>query len=190
MMKTARTITKNFWLVSLLACFVALSLSFVGSSSAFAATQHHSNVKPNYVSVQCLEETAYLTENGENSADGVGESYNNCLATVYITQIINLTSSCPGLGTGSGSITTGGSTAVGLSFIQNFGTNAGCVVCEYTDGVLSGESFPNFTLLETVTASGSFTYHGISYRATSDTGSDRITISNGGKYAPPCPESV
>lgn len=171
--------------ILLLASFLVLSVSLAAAPHAFAASAN--GPSPNYVTVQCLEESGYITESGDNSADGYGDSYNNCLASLTIVQVIRITSSCPGLGNGTGVINTSGSTSVGVAYNQSFTANAGCVVCNYTDGILTGESHPNFTLLETVTATGSFTYRNVVYHATSDTASESTPITNTGKYSPSCP---
>lgn len=172
-----------------IAIFVALAGSFAWIPTTFAATHHQQqiSVKPGAVTLQCLSEVAYISEVGDNAADGFGESINDCPATVSVSQIINVTSSCPGLGSGSGTINTGGSVVPNNSFTQSFGANAGCVVCHYTNHLLSGETYPNFTLLATVTASGSFTYKSVAYHATSNTGSSSVIITNTGRYAPTCP---
>lgn len=174
---------------ALFALLLAVILNLIGIPTTFAATSHpHSSpLSPNYITVQCLEEVAYITEYKDNQADGTGESYNACFATTAINQIIRITSSCPGYGNGTGTIPTSQSVSVDSSLIQNFGVNAGCVVCHYVNGKLVGKSYPDFYLVATVTATGSFTYHGIAYKATSNTATDKTLIQNTGLYAPPCP---
>ncbi|HEU5383915.1 MAG TPA: hypothetical protein VFV38_51625 [Ktedonobacteraceae bacterium] len=178
----------NCTYVLLLAFVVVLSLCVAGVPRAFASTQYHSDQPhPNIVSTQCLEEGASVEEIGDNRADGEGETVNDCLGTVGITMIIRVSSSCPGLGNGTAVLNIPGSRGPSGTLTQLFTSNIGCVVCHYVNGVLASTSFPDFTLLVTVTASGNYTFHNTAFHATSDTASDSAFINNTGQFAPTCP---
>jgi len=194
MIKTTRAFIKNLWLASLLACLVALSLSFAGGSSAFAATLSYAGGSPQIITNECLYDGASLsTYNvGANQVDTTGTTLSLCGTNGTITNVTQkmvTTNGCEG-SFGSGSDTE----------YENFHLNfretgsdgyiydEGCVTCEYKNGVLVGETYPNFTVILNVSSTGSYKLNGQSFLATSGNPiTSSITIINKGLYAPPCP---
>ncbi len=168
-----RFTAKKLIRILLPAFLVAFSLNFVGISPAFAAT-------PQYVEDQCLSTLAFLGTPVLNSSRSYGETYNECPVKATIYQSITVNSGCPGLGNGTGTIKT---------FVQEFTINAGCVVCKYINGVLVDQTYPDFVLMERVSATATFVYHNTLVRATSNIATDSITVTNTGRYAPPCPST-
>ena len=142
---------------------------------------------PSVISGQCLSENAFIVSTAANQANALGETMNNCPATVGGTQFMVLTNLCPGIGPG-GNVTWRFSRDAGAIFDGPAGIDAGCVVCHYDiNGVLTGETFPGFTLAIRVTALGAFTFHGTAFQATSDVANAATSVANDGAFAPTCP---
>lgn len=179
MTRTPHAAMKNTWSALLLACLVTFSLSFVGVSSAFAATVSHTNGSPNAITNPCLHNGAVIGDDGDNVVSLAGTTLSVCGTNGIITTVsrtVRVTNGC------EGSIGTGPSTLPDTSNIPFNGTseadytdNVGCVICTYQNGVLTSEEFPDFIMFVTVSSSGSYKQSGRTILA-QDTGVVQATI--------------
>ncbi len=185
MIKTLHTTTRNFLSIRLLACFAVLCLSFVGASSAFAATY----VSPDAITVNCLEESAGITSVGSDEVEYYGSTTNACGVTVdNARQNMIMTNGCEGLATTSSEATNTFTIPAGDYDGADYIGREGCVYCDYTDNILTGHSYPNFTVVLTVSAIGGYKL-GSQTIIAADTGAVTASylIHNTGLYAPNCP---
>jgi hypothetical protein len=183
---------KKFWLASPLACLVTLLLCFAGTSSALAATFTHLSPPPAPPPNPCLYEGAGIQNDGPNEILLWGSTYSVCGTTgivTNVTQQIRVTNGCEGtLGTGPSTLYNSFNIRWQNSAQADYTDRVGCVVCHYTNHHLTGETYPNFTMFVTVSASGSYKQGGRTIPAI-DTGSVQVsfTVTNYGLYAPSCP---
>lgn len=135
------------------------------------------------VTVQCLSESALAYSPADNQLDATAGTGNDCLSTVNGNQAVNIYNYCGGKGPNGYKSWPFKNLSVNFEQYNTGYFGVGCVVCE--NGV--PVSYPPFSVTINVTASGSFTYHGRPYAASSDSAQDSTDISNNGSYAPPCP---
>jgi|GEM_PF-2187814 hypothetical protein len=189
MFNATHTTTKKFWQVALLACMLALPLSFTGSSSALAVSGPYTP-PPN----QCLHEGANVQdyENKPNEILATGQTLSVCgisgvVATV--NQKITITNGCEGTaGTGSSTLYDNFSIPFGEYGKAQYDDKVGCVDCVYLNHMLVGRNYPNFKMIVTVDASGSYVEDGRTIPATSTGVSTAVLmVQNTGLYAPGCP---
>jgi len=141
---------------------------------------------PFVVTGRCLDDTLTAFSPADNVVDALAETVNNCPGFVNGQQSININTSCPGLG-GGGFASFTLRLAAGTVADNSFGIDAGCVVCEYTNGVHTGETFPGFTLFLNQSSNGTFIYHNGLFHTSSNGSSTSVRVSNNGRFAPLCP---
>lgn len=164
MFKTTRTIMKSFLFALLLACIVTLPLDFTGVSSALATTKPHPHAKHPHQFVYtstCLSEAAGISYDGPNEILLSGSTYSTCGGPGVVTNVnqkMLVTNGCEGsYGTGPSTLYDEFEISWQDTDTAYYTDQVGCVVCHYTNHHLTGETYPNFIMFLTVSATGNVT---------------------------------